>query len=246
VTIGLGETPEKAALLQLKDKPSTPNSKEANATTGGLLLPRVELKGLHDFTLLANATDAQKKDHTGLWVYNLRVDAALQLAKGVYQWDGTKWKMFQKTTKTEGLSVKKVIYQAKSPDATRVVALGIFEFRIVQLAINRRSSQFRLAPGLTKREVHVLINWDQDNDVDNESNGWTQANNPNFYFGVKTIRDQDDKHWSEVHNWEKTTEKHEIWLSDLDNDNIYHVRFLSFGSDDTQTDKIYTIIAQKY
>ncbi|MDR1937212.1 MAG: hypothetical protein LBQ73_01770 [Tannerellaceae bacterium] len=244
MTIGLGETPEKAALLQLKDRATTPESKEATATTGGLLLPRVELKGISEFTLIANATDSQKKDHTGLLVYNQKVDAGLQLDRGVYQWNGKAWKMLQKTTKTDGLSVKKVIYQAKSPDETRVVSLGIFEFRI-GIRPNRKCTQFRLAPGLKSMDVHVLINWDQDRIINSESTGWPEKNNPYFYFGVKTFRKQSDE-WSEIRDWEKNVEKHEIWLSDLDNDNIYHVRFLSFGSDDAGTDKIYSIIAQKY
>ncbi|MDR1918868.1 MAG: hypothetical protein LBQ65_04380 [Tannerellaceae bacterium] len=245
VTIGLGETPERAALLQLKDKTSAPDAKDATATSGGLLLPRVELKGLREFTLIAKATEAQKKDHTGLLVYNQKVDAELQLYKGVYQWNGEKWKMLQKTTKTEGLSVKKVIYQAKSPDEKQVLSLGIFEFRMARPTANRRCSQFRLAPGLKKRTVHVLINWDQDPDIEAESQGWESKNNPYFYFGVKTSYNQADD-WTEILSWEKNAEKHEIWLSDLDNDNIYHVRFLSFGGDEGYTDKIYSIIAQKY
>jgi hypothetical protein len=245
VTVGMGETPEKAALLQLKDKASAPNSKDANATSGGLLLPRVELNGIRDFTLISNATDAQKNDHTGMLVYNQRVEPNLQLEKGVYQWSGTKWKMLQKTTRTDGLSVKKAIYPAKSPDPDQILSIGIFEFRIGTNAHGRRASQFRLLKGVPDMTVYLLINWDQDDNVAGESYGWWQPNNPLYYFGVKTYTGQSSA-WSDIAEWEKNAEKHEVWLSDLNNDNIYHVRFLSFGSDDADSDKIYGVIGQKY
>ncbi|MDR1937114.1 MAG: hypothetical protein LBQ73_01275, partial [Tannerellaceae bacterium] len=72
VTIGLGNSPEEAALLQLKDQQPLPGSKGATATTGGLLLPRVELNGTDDFTLIPTITREQEKDHTGLLVYNVK------------------------------------------------------------------------------------------------------------------------------------------------------------------------------
>jgi hypothetical protein len=246
VTIGMDVSPEKAALLQLKDKQASPNSKEATATTGGFLLPRVELAGTKEFTLIPGLTNERKKDHTGLLVYNLKVDANLQLEKGVYQWNGEEWRVLQKTTKTEGVAVKKKVYRAKKPDETAVVSLGIFEFRIVRLSNNRSYSQLRLPSNLSLETIHVLINWDRDRDIDNESVGWpASGNNPDFYFGIKTFSPPFGT-WDTI--WELTgnAEQHEIWLSDLKNDNIYHVQFFTFGSDDANEDKMYGIIAQKY
>ena len=108
VTIGSGEEPVRAALLELKDrKPETDN---VTSKSGGLVLPRVKLtnrKTLDPFIDSANDPEWKSSDqnivkklkdnHAGLIVYNLSVsdpgqaNEDLILKQGVYIWDGTEW-----------------------------------------------------------------------------------------------------------------------------------------------------------
>ncbi|MDR1937387.1 MAG: hypothetical protein LBQ73_02670 [Tannerellaceae bacterium] len=244
VTIGSHVSPEKAALLQLKDKQSAPHSKAANTTTGGLLLPRVELIAPREFSLIPNATESQKKDHTGLLVYNLKEDAKIQLHKGVYQWNGEEWKMMRKTTKTDGMIVKRSIYRAKTPDENNVVSVGIFEFQI-GASSGRTYSCFRLSKGLLQKTIYGLVNRDRDRNIESESGGWSDPDGQEFYFAKKVFNMQPDG-WSNILEFSSNVERHEIWLSDLDNDNLYHVQFLIFGNNNAAEENIYSVIVQKY
>lgn len=104
VTIGSGETPSKAALLDLKETdPSSPASvtDDANITStkGGLVLSRVKLvnmKTLQPF--IDSATEEVKIKHAGLTVYNIYespgtvTDIDKIFSPGTYTWDGTQWK----------------------------------------------------------------------------------------------------------------------------------------------------------
>jgi hypothetical protein len=251
VAVGLDVCPEKAALLQLKDKQAAPGTKEATAAKGGLLLPRVELAGMNEFTLIASPTEAQKKDHTGLLVYNLKIDAEHRLEKGVYQWDGDKWRILQKTTKTEGIAVKKSIYRAKTPIDTCIAKLGLFEFRIALSRRNDYTSQFRLAQGtaMPEKKIYGLLNWDRDRSIDYESRGWLNLKNNDFEFSTRLFSIGDGL-WCDIMTWNQNTEKHEMWVSDMDNDHIYHVQFLVFGDNDDPKElketKLYGIIVKRY
>lgn len=103
VTIGMGEAPEKGALLQLKDTVSREGG--ITATTGGLLLPRVNLvnraelypfykQGAADYT--GKAKEIAMLNHCGLVVYNLnRTD---EFSPGPYYWDGEQWNIFRAET----------------------------------------------------------------------------------------------------------------------------------------------------
>ncbi|MDR1880945.1 MAG: hypothetical protein LBQ78_08435 [Tannerellaceae bacterium] len=245
VTIGSDLAPEKAALLQIKEKQAAPGTKGATATAGGLVLPRVELNGIHEFALIPNATDVQKKDHTGLLVYNLKTDAALRIEKGIYLWNGAKWTMMQKTTKTDGVAVKKSIYRAKKPDPSHVVHAGVFEFRMTE-----RASQFRLVlPNKDSWPLYGLINWDRDRDIKDEPGGWpASGKNYDFSFGVLSYS-LDSNEWREIKMWTSNAEKQDIWLSDVENDNMYHIQFMVLGPDESDhpdADKTYAIIALRY
>lgn len=107
VSIGLDETPEKYATLQIKDvaidKTAGPFD-AATAKTGGLLLPRVGLtkkKELFPFITQTEidadqaAYDKLKLLHTGLIVYNLTESDTEELCLGLNQWDGEQWNCFQ-------------------------------------------------------------------------------------------------------------------------------------------------------
>ena len=119
VTIGAGEEPARAALLDLKNR--KPDSENVTSESGGLILSRVKLsnrKTLDPFIKSANdpewnnaSPDVVKKlkdAHAGLMVYNLYVSATgetnedIIFERGIYVWDGVQWNM----TKGGGLNGK--------------------------------------------------------------------------------------------------------------------------------------------
>lgn len=92
VTMGLSESPETGALLQLKDKPKE-DGKLVNATRG-LLLPRVKLTDVSQlFPMFPANYDKGKQDlvHTGLLVFNTNETLKYGDGAGTYVWDGAKW-----------------------------------------------------------------------------------------------------------------------------------------------------------
>lgn len=98
VTVGSAIEPEKAAILDLKDKKNEVNPDELEtADKGGFLLPRVKLNDITKFDVFStvNETDGdistQKKRHTGLMVYNLNEQPDKNLEEGIYVWNGEKW-----------------------------------------------------------------------------------------------------------------------------------------------------------
>jgi hypothetical protein len=109
VTIGSGEEPGKAALLDLKTKvPGTDNVTIEVGKPGGLVLPRVQLvsettlepfidKNSSEWTVSANQNN-NKKWHTGMMVYNLKNDGGF--TPGIYFWDGAKWVAAKNTATT--------------------------------------------------------------------------------------------------------------------------------------------------
>ncbi|MDR1914323.1 MAG: hypothetical protein LBQ68_07585 [Clostridiales bacterium] len=241
VTIGSGD-PAEAALLQIKDKQAAAGTKDATAS-GGLLLPRVQLSSTGDFTLLTSPSEDQKKNHTGLLVYNLKEDANLHLEKGIYQWNGEEWKMLSKVTKTEGATVRKVIYRATSPDETQIVTLGIFEFRIDA----KTYPQFRRIRGTGTASHYWQVNEFMDNSPNAENSDF---NSSGYTFELKKKIDLSDNTWTDckdgMGNTSGNTERNEVWLADLGNDNMYHIQFMILGKGGSADTKTYLIIAQKY
>ncbi|MGG5507869.1 MULTISPECIES: hypothetical protein [unclassified Myroides] len=96
VTIGSEGIPNRAALLDIKDRVQ-PGTSNETATTGGLLLPRVLLV---DKTTLepfiartdndwVNPSSKIKEKHIGLQVYNLSTTNGF--TKGMFIWNGIEW-----------------------------------------------------------------------------------------------------------------------------------------------------------
>lgn len=94
VTIGSGEEPEKAALLEIKSfNAVTPGGATTSTGGGGLLFSRVALSekySLKPFITSGETADLQKQ-HTGLVVYNIQAVTAQGLKEGLHVWDGTQW-----------------------------------------------------------------------------------------------------------------------------------------------------------
>lgn len=90
VTIGLDEEPEKAALLQIKDQPA--NADNITSTTGGFILPRVQLEKRKELIpFYEGASTQEKRLHTGLIVFNMKAVESEDLKAGIHYWDGGKW-----------------------------------------------------------------------------------------------------------------------------------------------------------
>ncbi|MDR2810240.1 MAG: hypothetical protein LBB84_06755 [Tannerellaceae bacterium] len=245
MTIGLGTPPAKAALLQLKDKEPSPGTKDATAT-GGLLLPRVELASRDALPLLINPTSADKKDHTGLLVYNLTENAALQLEKGIYQWDGDKWKKLDNSvvTNTAGSTVKKEAYRGTVPNENHVLSLGIYEFRMVNKT-NATYPQFRLAPD-SRSQADTTLLWQVSKYWDNNQEA-EKGNGYSFWVKKKTKSELPKDGWVDCRDSMRISERNEVWIADLKNENMYRVQFLIFGSSTpANQNKTYAIIARKY
>ncbi len=109
VTIGLGESPEKYATLQVKDKAREVSASLDGATAdkGGILLPRVELQKRYQLLpfVAQDIVDANDQDyqdaklvHTGLIVYNLTENDDEELCLGLNQWDGGKMELLPDKT----------------------------------------------------------------------------------------------------------------------------------------------------
>lgn len=97
VTIGSEAMPNRAALLDIKDRPN-PGANNETSTTGGLLLPRVLLLDQNTLEPFISRTDTDwvnaattkiKEKHIGLQVYN--VSETNGLTKGMFVWNGTQW-----------------------------------------------------------------------------------------------------------------------------------------------------------
>jgi hypothetical protein len=239
VTVGSRLEAARGALLDLKTQ--LPDAtRNVTSTSGGLLLPRVELSDPKDFSLIPNLNTDLKK-YTGLLVYNLNVDETLSLEKGIYQWDGEKWRKLNKITKTENVTVKKIIYQATAPDASKTVPIGIFEFRM-ETNINDSFvyPQFKLADGLAPQSVYWHVNEYWDNYPNEEA---TNLKNSGY---ASTLKEEtvNSSVWSNCKNLMSHLERNEFWLADLTNNHMYQVQFaiISNGT----TNNTYSIIAKRY
>ncbi|GAB6118866.1 beta strand repeat-containing protein [Dysgonomonas termitidis] len=93
VTIGSNAEPVKGAILDLKSQAADVNN--VTSTTGGLVLPRVQLEAENSVALFFGGTDQSddvKTLLTGLTVYNLTSTGGF--SAGPYNWDGTQWVTF--------------------------------------------------------------------------------------------------------------------------------------------------------
>jgi hypothetical protein len=235
--ITIGSTHESAvgALLDLKNQ--LPDSENVTSTTGGLLLPRVNLNGINDFSLIPSITAAQKKDHTGLLVYNLKVDEKLSLEKGIYQWDGGKWKKLDKVTKTEGATVRKKIYKGNNPDSAQSVSLGIFEFRITKKPDTKIYPQFRLMPNVAKQSLYWYTNEFWDDDATTETAGGKL-----FFFSLKEETPSPGI-WTDCKDAMQEMERNEVWIADITHNHMYQIQFLIIKNN---TSSVYAIIVKRY
>ncbi|MDR1937024.1 MAG: hypothetical protein LBQ73_00815 [Tannerellaceae bacterium] len=95
VTIGMLSDPQTGALLELREKKEAATARgEANAEKG-LLFPRVNLVSYDALTPLnTNPSDEEKKEATGMVVYNVNAGAN-GVDVGLNQWNGVEWQPLQ-------------------------------------------------------------------------------------------------------------------------------------------------------
>lgn len=123
ITVGADLTPNKGSLLDLKEY----NNPTQLANSGkGLGMPRVSLQRLEKLDpCVENATEEDKKKHTGLMVYNLTDDTPYGLCPGLYVWQTTEWtrlpepcpKIYYNTKKILGIGLDNYSVGATSPNA---------------------------------------------------------------------------------------------------------------------------------
>ncbi|MDR1562802.1 MAG: hypothetical protein LBS54_06955 [Dysgonamonadaceae bacterium] len=232
VSIGLATSPENAALLQLKDVEPAANTKNATATNGGLLLPRVELNSIDQFSLSGQTDNLPNK--TGMLVYNINVDQGKNLEKGIYLWTGTEWEILRKITTTSPPAkqvpfTKKIIYQSTSADETRIISIGKFEFRL-----SGAYPQIRLAAGQSSQKYFLHLNryWHDG------------AENAGYSFD--SFSRSLTNGWISLNTMSNSHERNEIWLADPDPNNLkmYNVQFIIMHVQGTPN--FYAIIAKEY
>jgi hypothetical protein len=109
ITIGSGIEPVKGAILDLKDQNATING-GVTSTTGGLLLPRVNLENLNQLYPFFNQSIGGQSDyennikpsHKALTVYHI---GGNNIEEGIYVWDGKTWKRLLAPNSVEGGTV---------------------------------------------------------------------------------------------------------------------------------------------
>lgn len=132
VTIGLGEAPARAGLLQLKDQ--EPDSNNITSKTGGFILPRVALVNLKTLEPFINPTetgyDSEKAKNVGLMVYNM--NKTTPFVPGLYLWDGDKWDVLKASSDTVTKDPNVIIVEPGAPsDITDPAALKLSNSFIV-------------------------------------------------------------------------------------------------------------------
>jgi hypothetical protein len=239
VNIGSKDTPEQAAILQVKEHKSATEGGET-VTKGGLLLPRVKLNGLSDITVIASSADQSKKlALTGLLVYN--VDTT-KIDKGLYVWDGKEWNQLEILSEKEGSFTKKSLVQGSlSASNLPVAEKGIFSFRFS----SDKKPQCKLnisPPADLSVYYHIGRFWDFNGP------GVVNAAPPNvgYTYDVSklTFTTANYSQWQDLHSVSMTQDvRYEIWLSDSINNRAYKVQFITYTILKTQA---YVVLVTEY
>lgn len=138
VTIGSGEGPARAALLEIKNKAA--DSDNVTSDGGGFVLPRVKLENKNTLDpFISSTTDAEwgnatkknelMKSHTGMMVYNLSTSGGF--SQGIYTWDGTQWNLASEGS-TSSSPAQKVFYMPSfnlplSADSDEALACDLYD-----------------------------------------------------------------------------------------------------------------------
>jgi hypothetical protein len=257
VTIGSTEDPTTGALLQIKQRTSAP-ANEYNAK-GGLLLPRVELTptDTDPMSPIINGNSGdQKKEHTGLVVYNRPGPGPTQLEQqeGLTFWDGEQWNYIKaKASDNIEAGVKKILYQRNMPNSSNTIKLDYLEILLDQ----GTTSNYYAIPKITNTSTtarsyhwHYARFWDT-NDPYGKSYGYSNdivvtdtatsftalSENPKLTYNTPTALMDTEM---------PPKERNEAWITDKLTGEIYHLHFFTMGVDNTNATKIYGIIGEQF
>jgi hypothetical protein len=236
VVIGSLGNPERAALLQIKDKEANPAG-GATATTGGLLLPRVSLIHASDITVIStNVTTAKKEALTGLLVYN--VNTSGELDEGIYEWDGSAWNLLETVSEIAGSSTQKSVVRVATLAENNVpsVSMGIFQFSIDPTTKRPRYK-------LTSDPLGSVTFWH------NVTRNWVASNHTegvSYDAMSKTFATSNYTTWQYFHtpNPEQPDFRYDIWLVDHVNNHAYNVQVL--GATTGLATPIHAVLVTEY
>jgi hypothetical protein len=235
VTVGTLELPADGALLQLKNIPeATPEAANANK---GLLLPRVLLNDYRTLCPAVCDNYDDRKNHTGLIVYNLTDYKDGNLIPGLMVWNGTEWNNIvnKEMTENTGSEIKKKLYSATQPDETKSVLF----FNSIEFSMDKGSQsyygypEFKVPDASPENPVFYQYHFTQ----------YT----PTYKNNVKqeTITDSSYKPFM-ASDYISTTERNEAWMYDEATNSIYHVLFFIMGENTAAATKIYAIMVERF
>ncbi|MDR1919755.1 MAG: hypothetical protein LBQ65_08945 [Tannerellaceae bacterium] len=239
VTIGIAESPAEGALLQLKDlvnatKPGGENAKK------GLLIPRVELVNhLKLDPMFPDASEAKKKEHAGLIVYNLTQKDDLK--EGIMVWNGEMWNLI----KSKGIDnpydsgIKKTLYRSVGAKEENSVLFGSVELTLHKETDASTSyyahPHFKTEKPERERKFHYQIGqyW--------HKNGYS------YDVDVKSFTP--DKHaYQHLANGSHMApnERNEIWMFEDNSDDILHIQFITLGEETTTASNIFAVLVERF
>jgi hypothetical protein len=239
VTIGATEAPAEGALLQLKDIVNA--AKGGENATKGLLMPRVALV---DYTKLApmlpGASEAQKKEHAGLIVYNLTENDNLK--EGIMVWNGELWNHIKnkEIKKDIDSEIKKTLYTHLGAIDGNSVSLNSIEATLMKLGDNNSFAypHFKTEPTTQLRLFHyqIIQYWNE-----NGGSGYSYDVG-SMYFnqqhpGYKQFADQSQM---------SPQERNEVWMFEQGSEEIYHIRFITLGEMSTSASNIFAILVERF
>lgn len=245
VTIGIDELPAEGALLQLKDiAKAAGDSKNADK---GLLIPRVSLVNYTTLEpLIHNASEAKKKEHTGLIVYNLTENEYMK--SGIMIWNGIEWdniKSDEMTEDSKDMVVVKNLYKSLVPDPKNAVSANSIEVSMRKGTISEYYAYptFRVTPSHSPKESDILkyeyliTQYWQNSASEGYSNDLESRT-----FNSKTYSTYQDIISSDM----SPEERNEVWMYDEKNGEIFHIQFFVMGKKETKAEKIYATLIEVF
>jgi hypothetical protein len=242
VTIGIAEDPAEGALLQLKDiVAAATGGKNAGK---GLLMPRVQLVSHTDLApMIAEATEAQRKEHTGLVVYNLTENQALKT--GIMVWNGEMWNHIRdRETVQNEMDVKKTLYASTAPQVNQSVSNHDIE---ATMALGKNGPdyalpQFRLTgppsnPNVRKYQYQMAQYWQQSTNNGYSNDVSTASFDSSNYPDYRDFMSGNDM---------SPEERNEVWLFDDNSNDIFHIQFLAIGVKGAATTKVYAALVERF
>ncbi|MDR0506252.1 MAG: hypothetical protein LBH32_05500 [Dysgonamonadaceae bacterium] len=182
VTIGSNVTPEKGAIIDIKQKDSNPDplnrvEGDLENSTKGLLIPRVYLIKYDSLAPLYTsppATDVEKLKATGMVVYNLNRSLIAGIEDGFVQWNGKEWTAYSGGAALSDFSII---------DCDSITVNGYYS----KMSPLSSMSHTLTVPVDVKRSGHYNIYANAINPVTMTSAGYSFATGGEFSYHGKTV-----------------------------------------------------------